>query len=248
MESNKIKQTTNLANFDNSTKIEIIEKSNIIRNHLDEEKNKNTIVRVKEVIPEPREEEDNIQNEELDHEIYEELDHEFDELEIFEAFGLNTVKSSIQEHNKDDNNEDSINLTIGEDDIKLFADEEDTNIEKEDEVIGNQTKEETSSIKQHESCHPVTNSRSSTGLVKSRRSATEKRSSVGDKLRSIHKEDKDISITKPIINVSVPKDEKKEVEKQVKDKVEAGNKQRFVLNMVLTTDSLSFHWNIAPRI
>jgi len=28
-----------------------------------------------------------------------------------------------QENNKDDNNEDSINLTIGEDDIKLFADE-----------------------------------------------------------------------------------------------------------------------------
>ncbi|XP_026804623.1 SAFB-like transcription modulator isoform X2 [Rhopalosiphum maidis] len=189
-----------------------------------EEKNKNTIVRVKEVSPEPREEEDNIQDEELDHEIYEELDHEFDELEIFEAFGLNKVKS-IQEHNKDDNNEDSINLTIGEDDIKLFADEEDTNIEKEDEVIGNQIKEETSSIKQHESCHPVTSSRSSTGLVKSCRSATEKRSSVGDKLRSIHKEDKDISNTKPIINVSVPKDEKKQVEKQVKDKVEAGNKQ-----------------------
>ncbi|XP_060850440.1 scaffold attachment factor B2-like isoform X3 [Rhopalosiphum padi] len=223
MESNKIKQTTNLANYDNSTKIEVVEKSNIIRNYLDEEKNKNTIVRVKEVTPEHREE-DNIQDEELDHEIYEELDHEFDELEIFEAFGLNTVKS-IQEHNKDDNNEDSINLTIGEDDIKLFADEEDTNIEKEDEVIGNQIKEKTSSIKQHESCHPSTSSRSSTGLVKSRRSATEKRSSVGDKLRSIHKEDKDISNTKPIINVSVPKDEKKEVEKQVKDKVEAGNKQ-----------------------
>lgn len=30
------------------------------------------------------------------------------------------------EHNKDDNNEDSINLTIGEDDIKLFADEVNT--------------------------------------------------------------------------------------------------------------------------
>lgn len=32
-------------------------------------------------------------------------------------------EKSTQEHNKDDNNEDSINLTIGEDDIKLFADE-----------------------------------------------------------------------------------------------------------------------------
>lgn len=30
---------------------------------------------------------------------------------------------SNQENNKDDNNEDSINLTIGDDDIKLFADE-----------------------------------------------------------------------------------------------------------------------------
>lgn len=32
-------------------------------------------------------------------------------------------EKSTQENNKDDNNEDSINLTIGEDDIKLFADE-----------------------------------------------------------------------------------------------------------------------------
>jgi len=104
-------------------------------------------------------------------------------------------------------------------------------------------------IKQREACHLVTaSSRSTTGLVKSRRSATEKRLSVGDKPRSTRKEDKDVSNAKPIINVSVPKDEKKEVEKQVKDKVEAGNKQRFVLNTVSTTDSLPLHRNIAPRI
>lgn len=113
-------------------------------------------------------------------------------------------------------------------------------------MIGNQTNEKTSSIKQRESCHPVTSSRLSTGLVKSRRNATEKRSSIGDKLRSTHKENKDISNAKPIINTL--KDEKTEAEKQIKDKVETGNKQRFVLNMVLTTDSLSIHWSIAPRI
>lgn len=98
-------------------------------------------------------------------------------------------------------------------------------------MIENHTKEETLSIKQHESCHPVTaSSRSTTGLVKSRRSAVEKRSSVGDKPHSTRKENKDISNAKPLIDVSVPKDEKNEVDKQFKDKVEAGNKQRFVLN------------------
>lgn len=116
-------------------------------------------------------------------------------------------------------------------------------------MIENHTKEVTSTIKQRESCHLVTSSsRSTTGLVKSRRSATEKRLSVGGKPRSTRKEDKDISNAKPIINVSVPKDEKKEVEKQVKDKEEADNKQRFVLNTVSTTDFLSFHRNVAPRI
>lgn len=108
-------------------------------------------------------------------------------------------------------------------------------------------------IKQRESRHPVTaitanSSRSTTGSIKSRRSTTEKRSSVGDKPRSSHKEDKDNSNAKPIISVSVPKDEKKEEEKQVKDKVETGNKQRFVLHTVSTTDSLSLHRKITPRI
>jgi len=111
-------------------------------------------------------------------------------------------------------------------------------------VIENHTKEETSLIKQRESCHTVSaSSRSTTGLVKSRRSATEKRSSVGNKPRSTHK-DKDISNAN---SISVPK-EKNEVEKQIKNKLEAGNKQRFVLNMVSTTDSLSLHRNIATRI
>ncbi|XP_025190663.1 SAFB-like transcription modulator isoform X2 [Melanaphis sacchari] len=216
METNKIKQTKNLDDFDIGAKFKIVEKSTIIRNHLDEEKNENIIIETKEVAQVSKEE-SNIQDEELDHEVYVELDHEVDEEEIIQS----SVKS-IQEHSKDDNNEDSINLTIEEDDIKLFADEEDTDIEKEDEVIGNQTKEETSSIKH---CHPVTSSRSSTGLDKSRCSATEKRLSVGDKLRSTHKEDKDISNAKPIINVSVPKDEKNEEEKLVNDKLELGNNQ-----------------------
>ncbi|XP_015366650.1 PREDICTED: scaffold attachment factor B2-like isoform X2 [Diuraphis noxia] len=199
-------------------------------NHLDEEKNENIVIRAKKDTQELREEDDNIQDQELDHEIYEELDHEVDEEETNEnsdSFNQthNTVKS-VHELNKDDNNEDSINLTIGEDDIKLFADEEDTNIEKEDEAIENHTIEETLSIKQRESCHPVTaSSRSTTGSVKSRRSTTEKRPSVGDKSRSTRKEDKDISNAKPLINVSVFKDEKNEVEKQFKDKVEADNKQ-----------------------
>lgn len=117
-------------------------------------------------------------------------------------------------------------------------------------MIENCTKEESSLSKQRESRHPVTanSSRASTGSVKSRRSATEKRSTVGDKPRGSHKEDKDNSNAKPIISVSVPKDEKKEEDKQVKDKVEAGNKQRFVLHTVSTTDSLSLHRKVSPRI
>lgn len=94
-------------------------------------------------------------------------------------------------------------------------------------MIENHTKEEMSLSKQRESRHPVIASNGrTTASVKSRRSATEKRSCVGDKLRSSHKEDKDNSNTKLII--SAPKDEKKEEEKQIKDKLEAGNKQRFV--------------------
>lgn len=117
-------------------------------------------------------------------------------------------------------------------------------------MIENCSKEEMSLIKQRESRHPVTanSSRSATGSVKSRRSTTEKRSSVGDKPRSSHKEEKDNSNAKPIISVSVPKDEKKEEEKQIKDKVETGNKQRFVLYTISTTDSLSLHRKITPRI
>lgn len=110
-------------------------------------------------------------------------------------------------------------------------------------MIENHTKEEISLSKLRESRHAATASRgnTTTGSVKSRRSATEKRSSVGDKPRSSHKEDKDNINAKPIISVGVLKDEKKEEEKQVKDKVDAGNKQRFVLHTVSTTDSLSFH-------
>ncbi|CAH1736741.1 unnamed protein product [Aphis gossypii] len=207
------------------------EKTSIIKNDIEKPKTINNQQ------SETNEDEDDIQDEELDHEIDEELDHEVNEEldhEIDEETNdnddvlnqTNNTEKSTQEPNKDDNNEDSINLTIGEDDIKLFADEEDTNIEKEDDLIENHTNEETL-IKQRESRHPVTasSSRATTGLVKSRRSTTEKRSSVGDKPRSTHKEEKDISNSKPIISVSMPKDEKKEEEKQVKDKVETGNKQ-----------------------
>lgn len=114
-------------------------------------------------------------------------------------------------------------------------------------MIENHTKEEISLNKQRESHHPVTanSSRVTPGSIKSRRSATEKRIPVVDKPRSSHKEDKDNSNAKPF--VSVPKDEKKEEEKQIKDKVEAGNKQRFVLYTVSTTDSLSFRRKITPR-
>lgn len=108
-------------------------------------------------------------------------------------------------------------------------------------MIENRTDEEISLSKPRESRHPpvtANSSRATTGSIKSRRSATEKRTSVGDKPRSSHKEDKDNnSSVKPIISVNMPKDEKKEEEKQVKDKVEAGIKQRFVLHSVLTTDS-----------
>jgi len=81
-ECNEIKQTTILDSFDTGVKCKILEECTL--SHLDEEKNKN-ISRVKEVIPESKEEEDNIQDEELDHEIYEELDHEVDEDEINES-------------------------------------------------------------------------------------------------------------------------------------------------------------------
>jgi len=82
-ECNEIKQTTILDSFDTGVKCKILEECTL--SHLDEEKNKNIISRVKEVIPESKEEEDNIQDEELDHEIYEELDHEVDEDEINES-------------------------------------------------------------------------------------------------------------------------------------------------------------------
>lgn len=84
-ESNEIKQTTILDSFDPGVKCKVLEECTISSNNLDEEKNKNIINRVKEVTPEPKEEEDNIQDEELDHEIYEELDHEVDEDEINES-------------------------------------------------------------------------------------------------------------------------------------------------------------------
>lgn len=84
IESNEIKQTTILNNFDTGEKLENLEECSISPNHLNEEKNENIIIREKKVAPEHKNEEDNIQDEELDHEIYEELDHEVDEEEINE--------------------------------------------------------------------------------------------------------------------------------------------------------------------
>ncbi|XP_050424440.1 SAFB-like transcription modulator isoform X1 [Adelges cooleyi] len=189
--------------------------------------------------------EDYIQDEELDHEADEEDIKS--RTDVFDQ--IDDLEKCIQETNKDDNNEDSINLTIGDDDIKLFADEEDTNIAKEDEVNENQTKEEAalSPSKVRESRRPTTaissssssnknittnnsssnsnnTSRTPAASAKLRRSATDKRSSVGEKPRSSHKDDnKDNSNVKP--SASVVNDEKKEEEKQIKDKVDAGNKQ-----------------------
>lgn len=66
-------------------KFDIVEENTIIRNHLEKEKNESIKIKVKEVTPEPKEDEDNIHDEELDHEMYEELDHEVDEEEIIES-------------------------------------------------------------------------------------------------------------------------------------------------------------------
>lgn len=116
-------------------------------------------------------------------------------------------------------------------------------------MIENCSKEEISLSKPRESRHPVPaiSGRATAVSIKSRRCPPEKRTSTGEKPRCTHKEDKDNCNVKPIISVSVPKDEKKEEEKQVKDKVETGNKQRFVLHSVSTTDSLSLHRKNAPR-
>lgn len=107
---------------------------------IEEDINVNSVIEVKEVIPLAIDE-DNIQDEELDHEVDEEeikgSTADFNEINDNVGLILNFIliqllnllifsdlqEKSVQENNKDDNNEDSINLTIGEDDIKLFADE-----------------------------------------------------------------------------------------------------------------------------
>jgi len=81
IENNEIKQTATLDNFDTDQNCEFLEE---FTNHLDEEKNENIVIRVNKVKHGLKEEEDNIQDQELDHEIYEELDHEVDEEEINE--------------------------------------------------------------------------------------------------------------------------------------------------------------------
>lgn len=63
------------------TDVEVKENSSKINNDIEEQKYKNNVTEVKEVIPETNEDEDDIQDEELDHEIDEELDHEIDEEE-----------------------------------------------------------------------------------------------------------------------------------------------------------------------
>jgi len=82
IESNEIKQTTILDNFDVGEKYEVLEECT---NCLDEKKNENIVIRAKKITQELKEEEHNIQEQELDHEIYEELDHEVDEKDINES-------------------------------------------------------------------------------------------------------------------------------------------------------------------
>ncbi|XP_050523947.1 scaffold attachment factor B2-like isoform X2 [Daktulosphaira vitifoliae] len=193
--------------------------------------------------------EDYIQDEELDHEVDEEDIK--GNTDVFEQ--IDDLEKCIQETNKDDNNEDSINLTIGDDDIKLFADEEDTNIEKEDEVQENQTKEEAVSNISRDSRRPVTCSSSSNNVVntnnvdnncsrtptastKNRRNTTDKRMSVGDKPRGSHKDENTIHVK---LNASVINNEKKEEDKQTKDKVDVSNKQSNEIKGQSTTSDLS---------
>lgn len=79
VKGNEIKQTKCLNNL--GADVEVKENSSEINNDIEKHKYKNNVTGVKEVIPETNEDEDDIQDEELDHEIDEELDHEVDEEE-----------------------------------------------------------------------------------------------------------------------------------------------------------------------
>lgn len=63
------------------TDAEVKEITSKINNDIEEQKNANSVTKVNKIIPETNEDEDDIQDEELDHEIDEELDHEVDEEE-----------------------------------------------------------------------------------------------------------------------------------------------------------------------
>jgi len=80
IKGNKIKQTKCLNNL--GADVEVKVNSSEINNDIEKQKYKNNVTGVKEVLPETNEDEDDIQNEALDHEIDEELDHEVDEEEI----------------------------------------------------------------------------------------------------------------------------------------------------------------------
>lgn len=100
-ESNEIKQTKCLDNLDTDMKVK--EKTSIIKNDIEEQKYKNHVIGVKEVIPETNEDEDDIQDEELDHEIdeeldhavNEELDHEIDEETNYNNDGFNQTNNTV---------------------------------------------------------------------------------------------------------------------------------------------------------
>jgi len=76
-EDNEIKQNKCLDNLD--TDAEVKEKTSKTYNDKEEQEDKKKVIKVKDVIPETNEDEDDIQDEELDHEIDEELDHEINE-------------------------------------------------------------------------------------------------------------------------------------------------------------------------
>lgn len=91
LKGNLIKQTKCSINL--GTDAEVKENTPKINNAIEEQNNLNNVIRVKEVIPETNEDEDDIQDEELDHEIDEELDHEVDEEE--KNYDFNQTNSTV---------------------------------------------------------------------------------------------------------------------------------------------------------
>lgn len=93
LKGDEIKQSKYLDNL--GTDAEVKENSSKINNDIEEQKYKNNVTEVKEVIPEANEDEDDIQDEELDHEIDEELDHEVDEEKNYPIDNFNQTNSTV---------------------------------------------------------------------------------------------------------------------------------------------------------